>query len=40
MTSKLSNESQLILNVMEYVDKNKLGGDFLNTEWNLSLIHI
>ena len=35
MTSKLSNESQLILNVMEYVDKNKLGGDFLNTEWNV-----
>ena len=35
MTSKLSNESQLILNVMNYVDKNKLGGDFLNTEWNV-----
>ena len=25
MTSKLSKESQLILNVLEYVDKNKLG---------------
>ena len=38
MTSKLSSESQLILNVLEYVDKNKLGDGFLNdynTSWNV-----
>ena len=36
MTSKLSNETQLILNVMNYVDKNKLGFfDDNNTEWNV-----
>ena len=37
MTSKLSSESQLILNVLEYVSKNKLGDVFNDHDFNFNV---